>query len=112
MTTTTSVSWIPTRKVLAGGLASVAAWGITTVLTHYGYTLPIDQTLLTSGIAWIAAYITPSSARDIITRLNNDLVRQAQDDPTVPVFNPRQGVMDPNAKPADSTKPAEAAIKQ
>ncbi len=88
-TTVSSVSWFPDRKVLAGGLAGLVAWGLITVSTAYGYPPPIDQTVLAGVLAWLASYLTPPSAQDIINRLNDDIVKQAQLDPNVPVTKPR-----------------------
>lgn len=81
-------SWVPSRKVIASGLAGIVAWAIFTVAAHYNIQLPLDQTALTGIIMWVVAYVTPPSLQDVLRRLNNDVVKAAQDDPDTPVSKP------------------------
>jgi len=82
------MNFLPDRKVWAGGIAGIAAWGILGVATHYGITLPIDPAMLAGTIGWLIAYIVPPAEQDIVKRLNDDIVKMAQNDPAVPVTKP------------------------
>lgn len=84
------MGWLPDRKVLAGGLAGVAAWLIAMLAARYGFPMtPEQQTGLVGLIGWAVAYMVPPSERDIVKRLNDGLVKMAQDDPTIPVTKPK-----------------------
>lgn len=77
---------IPDRKVIAGGVGGVLAWLILMAASKAGIPISADvQAQLAGVIGWVLAWAVPPSTRDIITRLNNDLVAQAKADPTIPV---------------------------
>lgn len=82
-------SWIPDRKVLAGGLASVIAWAIILAAGRAGLPVTPDlQPLLVTAVGMAFGYLVPPSKQDILKRLNDDLVRIAQNDPNIPVTKP------------------------
>lgn len=93
-----SISWLPGRKVLAGGIGGVVAFGILSVGKHYGIDpqpwadliMPPPGTfnvmaILTGGITAGIAYIVPPSAKDVVNHLNDDIIAMAQKDPNSPV---------------------------
>jgi hypothetical protein len=80
--------WFPDRKVIATGLTGIASWLILTVLAHYGINLPVDPTVLSSILGWLAGYIIPPSQQDIVRRLNDKIVAIAAADPSIPVSGP------------------------
>lgn len=76
------VSWLPDRKVLAGGIAGILAWLLVFIGNKYGMGITPDvQSLLTGAIGWAVAYLVPSSVRDVINHLNDDIVQIAAADP-------------------------------
>lgn len=82
--------FFPDRKIIAGGTAAILAFFITAAARHYGVELgPDAQTMLVAGIGGLISYIVPPSQRDIIKRLDDNLVKLAQDDPTIPVTKPK-----------------------
>lgn len=85
---TPASTWVPGRKVIASGLAGIVAYFILWGATKAGVQLPVDQTALTGIIIWGVAYLTPPSLRDVLRRLNDDVVKAAQDDTTVNVTKP------------------------
>ena len=83
------MKYLPDRKVLAGGVAAVGAWAIALAAARYGY--PIDPSLmpgLVILIGYAISYFVPPSQQDILKRLNDELVKLAQDDPNIPVTKP------------------------
>ena len=81
---------IPDRKVLAGGVSSVAAWGVTQVAVHYGVPItPEMQGYVAAGFGWLIAYLVPAAQRDVLRHLNDELVKFAQNDPRIPVTKPK-----------------------
>ena len=81
---------IPDRKVWAGGIAGIVSWIILSIAARQGITLPVDQATLAGIVGWVVSYFTPPSARDIMKRLNDDLVKAAQDDPKFPAVTKPQ----------------------
>lgn len=80
------MNWLPDRKVLAGGIAGLLAFFITAAAAHYGIALTPDiQSLIVGGVGWLIAYLVPPSTRDIIKRLDDQLVAMAAADPKIPV---------------------------
>lgn len=78
--------WLPDRKVLAGGLSGVVAWGIMLGLSMAGVPVPAEtQALLVTVISTAMGYLVPPSQRDIVKRLNDQLVAVAAADPGIPV---------------------------
>lgn len=76
----------PDRKVLAGGIAGVATWAAVWIAARFGYVVdPALATALVPLVSSVIGYITPPSQRDIIRRLNDQLVQMAADDPNIPV---------------------------
>ena len=62
---------LPDRNVLAGGLAGLAAWGITLGLDRVGITVPSELVgLIVTGAAGAAAYMVPPTAADFLARLD------------------------------------------
>lgn len=82
--------FIPDRKVLAGGVTSVAAWGVTQVAVHYGIPItPEMQGYIAAALGWLVAYLVPVAQRDVLRHLNDELVAIAQKDPSIPVTPPK-----------------------
>ncbi len=83
-------SWVPSQKVLAGGLGGLVAWAITYLLQKYaGITLDPEVKSWLVGAATIGiTYITPVRAQDVVRQLNNEIVAMAQADPKSPVTVP------------------------
>lgn len=80
------MKYAPDRKVLAGGVSGVAAWGVTQVAVHYGIPItPEMQGYIAAGFGWLMAYLVPVAQRDIVKRLNDELVAIAAKDPAIPV---------------------------
>lgn len=83
------MKYFPDRKVLAGGLAGVGAWIVMMVLLHFNVPVPSDFQGEASGlIGLLIAYLVPPADQDIINKLNDRLVKAAQDDPKIPVTPP------------------------
>lgn len=76
----------PDRKVLAGGVGGIATWGVMQVALHYGFAITPDmQALISGGVGWLLAYLIPPAQRDILRRMNDQLVAIAAADPSIPV---------------------------
>lgn len=78
------MNYLPDRKVWGGGIAGVAAWGVLSAAQHYGVTIPVDSGTLATIIAAGMAWAIPPSYADIASRLDNDIVELAQNDPKYP----------------------------
>jgi len=92
------VNWMPDRKIWAGGIAGLIAWGLCLLAGRYGLAItPDQQTMLTAGVGAAISYITPPSQYDKIKRLNDQLVQLAIDDPNIPVTSQTGGKNGPNA---------------
>ena len=81
------MSMWPDRKVWAGGLGGLLTWGITLAAQKYlGIPLPPEVvTMIVGGATTAVSYIVPPTVRDIVKRLNDDIVQVAANDPTIPV---------------------------
>lgn len=90
-------SWPPDRKVWAGGLGGVVAWGIIGVVQHYlninlqdmahavfGDTAPDIQGILAVFVASAIAYLVPPAKQDIVKRIDNGLIKLANADQSNP----------------------------
>ena len=78
--------WVPDRKIMASGLAGILAWAVMQALAFSGHPMPAEaQALLVTLITTAMGYIVPPSQRDIVKRLNDELVAVAAADPTIPV---------------------------
>lgn len=83
--------YIPDRKILAGGLAGIVAWAVMLGLGFAGVQVPAEtQALLTTLIASLIGYLVPPSQKDIVKRLNDQLVAIAAADPNIPVTPPKK----------------------
>lgn len=70
--------YIPDRKWVAGGLSGVVAWGLLLLATHYGVVVPDWlQAALPLAVAKAIAYITWPAAKDVISRVNDDIASAA-----------------------------------
>lgn len=79
------MSWLPDRKIVAGGVAGIVAWGIAAGLKHYGVELDANaQTMLVGLVTGLIAYVVPPSQRDILKRLDDNLVQIAQNSDAYP----------------------------
>lgn len=123
--TPTPTTWFPSRKVIAGGIAGVFSWLILYLLKRYanfdpqpimdqlfqtiGTPAPAVQPALAGVIAWIVAYVTPVSVKDIVSRLNDDIVRVAAADPKSAVSE-KTVVLPPGTKVVAASVPATAVI--
>lgn len=77
---------LPDRKVLAGGISGLIAWALIFVAGRYGVTVDVTlQPAIVGAVTVLMSYIVPPSQRDIIKRLNDQLVQMAADDPNIPV---------------------------
>lgn len=78
--------WFPDRKWLASGVAGVLTFAVCTLARQFGYDIPPSiEPSLVIAMSGLVAYLTPQSLEDILKRLNDDIVRLAQEDPRVPV---------------------------
>lgn len=79
-------TYMPDRKVVAGGLAGIITWALMLAAGHFGFALDASlQPAIASAVGTLIAYATPPSQRDVIKRLNDEIVAIAANDPTVPV---------------------------
>lgn len=92
---------IPDRKVWGAGLAGVASAVLLSLLHRYtgfdlqptlnslfaliGTPAPDAQLTLAGIISWAVAYYLPPAQRDIVKRLNDEIVAIAARDPASPV---------------------------
>ena len=69
--------WVPDRKVLAGGLASVFAWALVLLLQRYlGIALPAETAAaIVAGAGSVVAYWVPPSLADLARRADETLRR-------------------------------------
>lgn len=74
---------LPVRKVLAGGLASLAGLAAGWALKRYaGMDVPADAAVAAvSSVATLAAYLIPPHARDAIVHLDAEVRAMGADDP-------------------------------
>lgn len=84
-------SWVPPRKVWAGGVAAILSWLIIHALATFanidvqgiaaslGITDPV--TILSGLIGTAIAWVIPPSTSDVITHLNDVIINLAQRDP-------------------------------
>lgn len=71
-----AVKYLPDRKVLAGGLASVLAYLIVLALQESGVDIPYDIVAAAVGGAYaLVSYLVPTPVRDVLRR-GDDFVRQ------------------------------------
>jgi hypothetical protein len=79
--------FIPDRKIFATGTSGILAWLIITIITATtGVVLPAGSVEgLSALIGLVTGYIIPPSQRDIIKRLNDEIVAIAAADPKIPV---------------------------
>jgi hypothetical protein len=83
------ISWMPDRKVWSGGLAALLTFVIGYAASRFGY--PLDAqvlAILPVVFGYAVSYLVPASVRDIITKLDNEIVALAQADPDSPVTTP------------------------
>lgn len=71
--------WIPDRKVWAGGVTMIVAWLIVQALNVYaGAAIPIGaDAVLSFAIGKGVEFFVPPSTRDLITKLDNEIVAYA-----------------------------------
>jgi hypothetical protein len=80
-----SLSWVPDRNVLSGGVVAVASWAIIAVADHYGLDVPVTvQAFIPMVLGYVVTYLLPPSVRDVVSRVNDDIVRLAAADPNNP----------------------------
>lgn len=94
-----AASWLPGRKVLAGGLAGLATFGLLTGLRVWAHIdlqayadifVPPPGTmnvtaLITGAMTAGVSYFTPPSVKDVISHLNDRIVDLAGKMPDSPV---------------------------
>jgi hypothetical protein len=82
-----SLSWIPSRKSMSGGIAGVLAFLVMTAVRYFtGVDLPASLDMLIIGaVTWGINYLMPPSAKDVVNHLNNAIVKLAVEDPASPV---------------------------
>lgn len=75
-------NYIPSRKVIAGGLAGIASWAVLTGLGYFNVPVPLEwQALLPTLIGSAISYLVPPSTKDVIRRIDDQLVAIAGRDP-------------------------------
>jgi hypothetical protein len=94
--------YIPDRKVLSAGIAGVLAWGLVLLAPRVGLPLTLDIALpvmvaLMGGVA----YLVPPSAKDVIKRIDGEIMSIAGLMPAGPPPAAR-----PSAGPATSRPPS------
>lgn len=100
-----SKTGISNQKIVAGGIAGVAAWIVCVVLQKYaGIGIPPD--LLAPIIGVLIAYLVPPSQRDIIDHLTDEIVHAAQRDPDTNVSSVLAPTLPEPGQPAMITPPA------
>lgn len=68
--------FIPSRSVLAGGLAGLVAWGAVLAAHHYGITIGSDEAdyqmalMIATGIGGVVTNFVPDSLKDHARALN------------------------------------------
>jgi len=80
-------NWIPDRKVWGGGATAVLAWLVVQLLQAYGgVTLPPgSDATIAAGIGFLASYVLPPSAQDIVKRVDGRIVEILAADPKIPL---------------------------
>lgn len=74
------------RKVAAGGVAGVIAAFLMMLARKFGYPIDVEfQPFIVAAVGSAIAYVVPPSKQDILKRLNDDIVKQAIEDPKIPV---------------------------
>lgn len=77
---------MPERKTMAGGLTGVAAWALIVVANKFGAGIPIEfAPLISTALTAIVMYVVPPALRDVLGRMNDQVVAIAAADPNVPV---------------------------
>lgn len=76
--------WIPDRKVWAGGLTTLVAWLLIMVLNAYaGADIPIEcGGPLGLAIGKAVEYFVPQPAKELIAKIDNEIVAAAGMSPT------------------------------
>lgn len=75
-------NWIPSRKVLSGGVAGVVSWAVLTGLGYFNVPIPLEmQVYLPALLTTLVSYLVPPAQQDIIRRLDDRLVAIAGKDP-------------------------------
>lgn len=83
--TAPSQNWFPDRNVLSGGLVAVVSWAVIAIADHYGLNIPLFiQAAIPTFLGYIVTYILPPSVKDVVARVNDDIVRLAAADPDNP----------------------------
>ena len=75
--------WIPDRKYLAGGIAGIVAWALS---TWAGLDAEVSMQVGTA-LAAVVAYFVPPSVNDIIKRVDDTIIglaRASADSPASP----------------------------
>lgn len=83
-------NWVPSQKILAGGLGGLTVWIVTYALRKYA-NIELDAQLQSALIGWatiMITYLTPAAAQDVVRSLNNEIVAMAQADQKSPVTVP------------------------
>lgn len=72
------MNWLPDRKILVGGLASLLAWVLVLCAAKLGFVLPLEQaTALVAAVYGIVAYLVPPSVADVVKRVDETIIRLA-----------------------------------
>ncbi len=75
-------NYIPSRKIVAGGVSGILAWAILSGLGYYNVPVPEEwQALLPTILATIVSYIVPPATQDVIRRIDDKLIAIAGADP-------------------------------
>jgi hypothetical protein len=104
--TAPSQSLVPDRNVLSGGVVAVVGWLIISVANHYGLDVPFFvQAAMPMVLGYVVTYLLPPSVRDVVARVNDDIVRLAAADPENPTSE-RTVVLPPATKIVAASTPA------
>lgn len=80
-----SQSWFPDRNVLSGGLVALVGWIIVALAGYWGLDVPLTlQAMLPAVLGYVVTYLLPPSVRNVVARVNDDIVRLAAADPSNP----------------------------
>lgn len=73
--------WIPDRKIVAGGLAGVAAWLVVMGLGEVGVPVSMEAATAIVGVAVTAfGYIVPDSVERVLEKADDILVEFGEED--------------------------------
>lgn len=67
--------WLPDRKIVAGGIASIVAFLIATAF-NISYDVVAPAVI---GVYGLVAYLVPASVRDVVSKIDDSILALAQE---------------------------------